>query len=153
MKKLLVVAHCPSPNTQSLINRINMPNNGDVSDGVNLCVVSPFSVDSQAITAADGILLFTPENFGYMSGALKDCFDRLYNPCQGLTQGKPYCLCVRAGLDGTGAVTSVERIVKGLEWKKAQAPLVLKGDYCKAFEQQFDTYWQTMAAGLELGIY
>jgi multimeric flavodoxin WrbA len=80
------------------------------------------------VMAADGYLLATPENFGYMSGALKDFFDRTYYPCLEHTRGRPYGLLVKAGGDGLGAVGAVVPLAAGLEWRAVLEPLVVRGD-------------------------
>ena len=73
-------------------------------------------------------MLGTPENFGYMSGAIKDFFERIYYPLLDETPGLPYALFVKASTDGDGAVRSVERIVAGLRWKLVMPPIVVVGD-------------------------
>jgi multimeric flavodoxin WrbA len=77
------------------------------------------------VLTADAVLLATPEHFGYMSGAMKHFLESIYHPCLELTIGKPWALLVNAGTDGTGTVSSVERIVTGLRWKKVHPPLVI----------------------------
>ena len=74
---------------------------------------------------AQGILLATPEHFGYMSGALKHFFDRTFYPAEGRTEGRPYGLMVSAGNDGTGTVAAVERIVTGYRWRAVAPPVVV----------------------------
>jgi NAD(P)H-dependent FMN reductase len=61
----------------------------------------------------DGLVVGTPENFGYMAGAVKDFFDRTFYPAQGKVDGLPYVLVVKGGQDGTFAASHVERIVRG----------------------------------------
>jgi hypothetical protein len=79
------------------------------------------------VLAADVIVLATPEHFGYMSGALKHFLETIYYPLQDLTTAKPWALLVNADNDGSGAVTSIERIVAGLGWKLAYPPLIAVG--------------------------
>ena len=102
---------------------------------------------------ANGIILGTTENFGYMSGGMKDFFDRIYYPCLEQTQALPYALFVRAGNDGRGAETSMERIITGLHWKQVQNTLICAGEFRDAWLDASAELGMTMAAGLEAGIY
>lgn len=152
-KKLLIISHSPSPNTQALTQALRKGAEHPDIDQIATRVLSPFDCNAKEVIAADGLILATTENFGYMSGALKDFFDRIYYPCLDLTQGKPYCLCVRAGSDGTGTIISVGKIITGLKWRSTQEPLLCRGEFRAAFLDQAEEYALTMAAGLEAGIF
>jgi NAD(P)H-dependent FMN reductase len=102
---------------------------------------------------AQAVLFGTPENFGYMSGALKDFFDRTFYPAQGRVNGLPYALFVKAGNDGSGAVTSIERIVRGYPLRKIAEPLVVRGDVTDPDLARCEELGETVAAGLSLGIF
>ena len=88
-----------------------------------------------------------------MSGALKDFLERVYYPCLEQTQGLPYALLIRAGNDGEGARTSVERIVSGLAWKAVQPPLICRGQWREEFLKEAEDFAATVAAGLHAGIF
>ena len=152
-RHLLIVAHAPSANTQALRDAVLRGASGDDIDGVTVTVKSPFDAGPDDVRAAQGIILGTTENLGYMSGALKDFFDRVYYPCLEETQGLPYALYIRAGHDGTGTRRAVETIVTGLRWRAIQEPLVLKGEYQEAFADDCAQLGALMAAGLEAGIF
>ena len=152
-KRLLVVAHAPSENTRALRDAVLRGAQHPDVENVRVECRSPFETDAAAVKAADALLLGTTENLGYMSGALKDFFDRIYYPCLEETQGRPYALWIRAGHDGTGTRRGVETIVTGLRWRAVQDPLLCRGDWDPAFLEQGEELGLTMAAGLEAAIF
>ena len=100
------------------------------------------------VLAADGFLLGTPANIGYMSGALKHFFDTVYYPCLDATAGRPYGLYVHGNQGTEGAVRAVESIAKGMDWTPASKPVVIMGEPGKA---DLEACWElgaTVAAGL-----
>ncbi|MFG6159953.1 flavodoxin family protein [Halomonas sp. 1390] len=152
MPRLLIVAHAPSPNTQRLCEAAARGARHPDIEQVEVVVRPPLEAGPEDVWACDAILLGTTENLGYMSGALKDFFDRSYYPVLEEKQGLPCALYVRAGHDGTGTRRAVESIVKGLRWKWVQAPLILHGEWQEGFVDQVEELGMAMAAGLESGI-
>ena len=152
-KQLLVVAHAPSANTERLrdavITGARSPEFGDIDTKW----IAPLEAGAEDVLAARAIILGTTENLGYMSGALKDFFDRIYYPCLEKTQGLPYALYIRAGLDGTGTRRGVETIVTGLRWRAVQEPLICKGEFDEAFVESCRELGMAMAAGLDAGVF
>src|SRR3990167_3683226 len=110
-KRLLIVAHAPSENTLSL--RAAVERGARSETGLDVRVVAPLQAGPEDVLAAQAVILGTTENLGYMSGALKDFFDRSYNACLEKTQGMPCALYIRAGSDGTGTRRGVETITTG----------------------------------------
>lgn len=153
MKTLLIVAHAPSPNTLALRAAVARGAGHPDIAGVSVRVLSPFEASAQDVLAADAILLGTTENLGYMSGALKDFFDRIYYPVLEQKQGMPCALWVRAGHDGTGTCRAVQTIVTGLRWSWVQPPVVWRGTWQDSFVADAETLGMTLAAGLESGIF
>lgn len=150
MKPLLIIANTPSANTLQLRTAVA---DGAASSEIEPIVLSPFEAQAEHILQAGALILGTTENFGYMSGAVKDFFERIYYPCLEHTQGLPIALYVKAGNDGTGALTSMERIILGLRWRQVQAPLVMKGELKPEFLAACTELGAGMAEGLKLGIF
>jgi multimeric flavodoxin WrbA len=102
---------------------------------------------------AHGLLIGTPENFGYMSGAVKDFLDRTYYPAQGKVSGLPYALFISAENDGSGAARAIERIALGYGWNRISEPLICKGELGPDLLQRCRELGEGMAAGLASGIF
>ncbi len=152
-KKLLIVAHAPSENTRRLVEALLKGAEHPEITGVASSWIPPLEAQPDDLLTADGIILGTPENLGYMSGALKDFFDRCYYPVLEEKQGLPCALMIRAGLDGTGTRRALESILTGLRWNCVQEPLILKGAWQNEFIKQAEDLGLSLAAGLEAGIY
>ena len=152
-KQLLIVAHAPSPNTRKLAEAALRGARHPDIEQVETRWVPPLEAQPQDVLQADAIILGTTENLGYMSGALKDFFDRCYYPVLEEKQGLPCALYIRAGMDGTGPRRAVESIVTGLRWNWVQAPLTLRGDWQDDFEQQVEELGLYMAAGLDNAVF
>lgn len=148
-KALLIVAHAPSPNTKNLRDALLQ---GAQDAAVNSRCLTPFEAGPDDVIAADGVILFTPENLGYMSGALKDFFDRIYYPTLERKQGLPYALVIRGGNDGRGTQRAVETITTGLRWRPVQEALICRGDFREEWRVQCRELGAAMAAGLEAGV-
>jgi len=119
-------------------------------EGIEVVVRPALQANAADVLAADGYLLGTPANLGYMSGALKHFFDGIYYPCLEATTRRPYGLYVHGNSDTTGAIRSVETVVTGLEWRLAHEQVSVVGEPSKA---DVDACWElgaALAAGLTL---
>ncbi|MBM3492651.1 MAG: flavodoxin family protein [Alphaproteobacteria bacterium] len=152
-RRLLIVAHAPSANTRRLLDAVVEGACSGAGETVDVVAQRPFDTEPEHVLAARAVILGTTENLGYMSGALKDFFDRCYYPCLDRTDGLAYALYIRAGHDGTGTRRGVEAIATGLRWRAVQAPLVCRGSWNEDFAAACRDLGAAVAAGLDAGIY
>ncbi|MDP4548611.1 MAG: flavodoxin family protein [Marinobacter sp.] len=152
MKRLLIVAHAPSPNTLRLREAVASGARHPDIETVEVVVKAPLEAGPEDVLACDAIILGTTENLGYMSGALKDFFDRSYYPCLEETQGLPFAFYIRAGHDGTGTRRAIESITTGLRWKLVNEPLTCRGEYKEEFAEQCEELGMYVAASLDAGL-
>jgi len=127
MKHLLVVWSSQSGRTEALMHAA-CAGAAEFADEVELRCVGALAAGLDDLLWADGLIIATPENFGYLSGAVKDFLDRTYYPAEGKVDGLPYAMLVSAGNDGTGAVRALERIASGYRWKRVCEPLIVRGE-------------------------
>lgn len=153
LKQLLIVAHAPSPNLQRMLDAIVRGAQHEDIESVEVRVVPPLEAGPEDVLAAGAIILMTPENLAYMSGAMKDFFDRSYYPVLEEKQGLACAIVVRAGHDGTGTLRALKTILTGLRWQQVQEPLLCKGKWDDAFVEQCEELGMGMAAGLDAGIF
>jgi flavorubredoxin len=149
-KQILIVAHQPSENTVRLAQAALRGATHVDLENVTAHLLTPFEAQIDDVLKADAIILGTTENLAYMSGALKDFFDRTYNQVLEKKQGLPVVCFIRAGSDGTGTRKAIETIITGLKWRWVQEPLVCKGDWQEVFVQQVEELALTLAAQIDL---
>ena len=152
-KHLLIVYHTQSGTTSRMADAVIRGARSDDVDGVDVRVKSALDADADDLLWADGFILGTPENFGYMSGAMKYFLDRVYYECVDKVNAVPFALFVRAGNDGTGAISSLRRILTGLAVKEVQEPILIAGEFDETRLTQCEELGLTMAAGLEAGVF
>ncbi len=150
---LLVVFHSRTGSTQALCDRAVAAATAAAGAEVSIRVLDAFSAGPDDVLWANGVLLVTPANFGYMSGALKDFFERVYHPCLERTAGLAYGLLVKGDTDVGGALSSVERITTGLRWRRVLPPVTVVGATAPGDVERAEELGATLAAGMAAGIF
>ena len=112
---------------QEMLEAVTAGASADEIEGVGVTVAPALATGAADVLAADGYLLGTPANIGYMSGALKHFFDTIYYPCLAAAARRPYALYVHGNSDASGAVRAVESITTGLSWRRARPPVCVLG--------------------------
>jgi multimeric flavodoxin WrbA len=128
VKRLLVVHHTVSPATHALYLALMEGATDPAVEGVEVVARPALSASVDDVLHADGYLLGSPANLGYLSGALKHFFDQIYYPCLEATVARPYGAYLHANSDAAGGLRALEMITAGLRWRLAQAPLVVRGE-------------------------
>ena len=141
MPRLLVVHHSPTASVRALTEQVLAGAQDDAIEGVQVVVRPALEASADDVLEADGYLLGTPANFGYMSGALKHFFDSTFlavgsslsstgapDESEGVTSRRPFGLYVHGRYDTVGAVRSVMSIVGALGWRQAAGVVDVLGD-------------------------
>lgn len=151
MKTLAIIYHSRSGHTEALAQAVLK--GAQTETGVRSYLVKAFDATLDDLRHSDAVIFGTPENFGYMSGALKDFFDRTYDDALPLALNLPYALFVSAGNDGTGAVREVDRILRGYPMRKVAEPLISRKNATPEDLRQCEELGATLAAGIGMGIF
>ncbi len=161
---LLVVHHSPTRSVAALTESVLAGAHDDAIKGVEVVVRPALEATAEDVLAADGYLLGTPANFGYMSGALKHFFDSTFlqiggslsdtgaaDASSGATTGRPFGLYVHGRYDTEGAVRSVASIVGALRWRQSAEVLEVLGDVGDRHREAAYELGATLAALLTEG--
>ncbi len=152
-KRLLIVYHSAGGGTAAMAEAVLAGAADPQIEGVQARMMRAFDAGPDDLLAAQGLLLGTPENFGYMSGALKDFFDRTFYAVEGKLQPLPCAIFISAGNDGLGALQAIRRIAPGYPLLEVQEPVIARGDVTEADLDACRDLGMALAAGLEAGIY
>ena len=147
---LLHVHHTTSPSVHAMFDAVQSGATDPQIEGVDVVTRAALQASVSDALAADGYLLGTPANLGYMSGALKHFFDQIYYPCLEATIGRPFGVYVHGNSDTTGALRAIEVVTTGLRWRGVQAPVSVIGAPTSA---DLEACWElgaAVAAGLAL---
>jgi multimeric flavodoxin WrbA len=153
MKTILIIYHSQTGDTERMARAV--AKGAATMEGAQAVLKRAAEATLADLLECHGIIIGSPEYFGYMAGAVKDFFDRTYE--QGHNDGrvfrKPYAVFIHAGNDGTGALASIERISRGYKFKKVCEPVVVCGEVTDGVLAQCAELGQTIAAGCVADIY
>ncbi len=149
--KILIIYHSQTGNTERMAHAVA---EGAASiEGASAVLKRASEATLEDLLDCRGIAIGTPENFGYMSGMVKDFFDRTYEKARGQVFRKPYVVFISAGNDGSGALRNIERIAQGYQFKKVYEPVISKGVLTDEALALCRELGQTLAGGCVMGIY
>jgi multimeric flavodoxin WrbA len=151
MAKILIVYHSQTGNTKKMADAVAQGARG--IDGVDVVLKKAADATLDDLLTSDGLAVGTPENFGYMSGMLKDFFDRTYYKVHEKVFRKPFVVFISAENDGTGALRAIERIASGYKFKTVYQPVIARGAVTEEILGQCHELGATIAGGCQMGIY
>lgn len=138
-KRLLVVHHSPSPKVRGLADEVLRGTRAEGIEGVEVVELPALQATAADVLAADGVILGTTANFGYISGALKHFFDTTYYAVREETKGRPFSYWIHGGYDTTGAEAAMSSITTGYGWELVAQPLIFTGEIDEPhLEQAFE---------------
>jgi NAD(P)H-dependent FMN reductase len=152
---LLVVWHPVPPSIASLRDAVLAGFADAATQRVVRSLAAP-AASADDVESAAAAVLITTENFGMVSGLMKDFLERIYPWFEEVPDrrpGMPYLLITKGGNDGTGAVRDVTRILTGLRWKAVLPPLVVSGSVTDEHLAAAREQAATLAAGIDTGVF
>lgn len=153
MCKILIVYHSQAGNTQKMAESVAK---GVASiDNVKAILKKATDATLEDLLECNGLVIGSPEYFGYMAGMIKDFFDRTYYKSLDRKEiyKKPYALFISAGNDGTGALNNIKRICLGYQFIEVFEPIIAKGKITPEILAQCEELGATIAAGCKENIY
>ncbi|MDP7721276.1 flavodoxin family protein [Mycobacterium sp. TY814] len=148
MTTLLIVHHTPSPHCQEMFEAVVAGATDPEIEGVEVIRRPALTVSPVEMLNADGYVLGTPANLGYISGALKHAFDQSYYQLLDASGGRPFGVYIHGNEGSEGAVRAVDGITAGLAWVKAADHVVVSGKPSKTDLEQCWNLGATIAATL-----
>lgn len=151
MKKLLIAYHSQTGNNEQLAElacQFALDSGAEIK--VELRHV--LAVQADDFLAYNAFIFICPENFGSLSGLMKDLFDRTYLAVHEQTGGKPYAIVIGCDNDGRGALAQFHKILTGYRMVEATESVIVRGQLTANLRQQLKTQAEYMAQALEAGI-
>lgn len=148
MSRLLIVHHTPSPHCQAMLEAVVSGASDPEIEGVEVIRRPALTVSPVEMLEADGYLLGTPANLGYISGALKHAFDVSYYQLLDATRGRPFGLYLHGNEGTEGAERAVESITTGLGWARVAETVIVSGAPSKSDTEACWELGATVAAQL-----
>lgn len=153
-RNLLIVYHTQTGHTEAMARAVARgARHPEVAEEVETRVRRAMEAGLDDLLWADAVAFGTPENFGQLSGGMKDFLDRTYYPAQGLIEGLGYAVFISAGNDGRGALEALRRIARGYPLREVREPVIARGGLDPALLNECEELGLALAAGLAAGLW
>jgi len=151
MAKILIIYHSQTGHTEKMAQAV--AEGVQSIEGAEAWLKRAQEAGTEDLLQADGVIVGSPENFGYMAGMVKDFFDRTFYHTHDKVFRKPFAIFISAGNDGTGARNAIERIALGYKFKTVAPPIIARRQVTDEDLQRCRELGGTLAAGCQLGIF
>ncbi len=151
MARILIVYHSQTGHTERMAKAV--AEGAAAMEEAEVLVRRAADATAEDLLWADGIAIGSPENFGYLSGMIKDFFDRTFYAVEDRVFRKPYVVFISAGNDGTGALRALERIALGYKFRKVSEPVIAKGEIRPEDLDKCRELGGILAGGCQMGIF
>lgn len=151
MPAVLLVAHTPTESLDAVADAVaDGVGHPDLEGAVELVRRQALEATAEDVLAADAVVLVTPVNLGYISGALKHFFDSSFRDLEDRTGGLPFLAVIKGTTDATGAIRAIDAITTGLGWRPVHPHVVVEGDVDEPFLERVRDASGALAASLLL---
>ena len=139
MSNLLIIHHSPTILLQQATECVHLAAMDAVTelvkaglltnaDELSVILRPALTASLDDLHSASAVLVGTPANFGYLSGAVKHFFDSTFTDRGAHSDGLPFSYWIRGGHDTTGAQHAMKAITKGFGWSLAAEPVTWVGE-------------------------
>ena len=115
MKKLLIIYHSRSGNTEAMAKAVC---EGAVSSGVTVSLKKADDATGEDLLDCDAVIFGTSTNFNYMTGIMKEFFDRAWLIVGDKAANKPYCAFTCSASGTKLALDSIDHICNAFNQRK-----------------------------------
>lgn len=125
MAKVLIVYHSQTGNTEEMARAV--AEGARSVAGTDVVLKQAFDANADDLIGCDAVAFGTSTNFAYISGGLKDFFDRSLIQCQDKTTDTPYCTFTSSGMGKRKALDILDGICSAFKLKKADEGIMAPG--------------------------
>jgi multimeric flavodoxin WrbA len=126
MGKVLIIYHSLTGNTEEMAQAV--AEGASSVSGAEVILKKAADADANDLLNADVAAFGSSTNFGYISGGLKDFFDRSLTACQEKAAEKPYYTFTSSGMGKRKALDVLDGICgMGFKMKKAEEGIMAHG--------------------------
>jgi multimeric flavodoxin WrbA len=125
MARVLIVYHSQSGNTEEMAQAV--AEGARSVERTEVTLKRAFDATAQDLIRCDAVAFGTSTNFAYISGGLKDFFDRTLIQCQDKTTDKPYCTFTSSGMGKRKALDVLDGICSAYKLRKSGEGIMAPG--------------------------